>query len=343
MALKQSVTDLGILADHQIEQLFAFQQLKAARPLDVTQIQPASLDLRLGSVAHRLRASFLPNGRPVEECLHDGMSMGEFSLEDGAVLERGCVYLVRLQEQFALTQTLTAHANPKSSTGRADVFVRLICDCGRAFDQIPGGYHGAVYVEICPSTFPVRIRTGERLLQARFREGPRRATRDVVLRLDLSLGANQIVGYRARRHTHVLDLGLVSGHNPADFWEPITAHQGRILLDPGEFYILSSLDNVEIGLDEAAEMLPIAPELGEFRAHYAGFFDPGFGLSPFEGRAVLEVRSRDVPFLVEHGQIVGRLEYEPMLSRPNRPYGQQGNHYRGQKLKLSKHFHDWPT
>lgn len=332
---------MGLLPDHHIARLFADGALASGVPIEPTQIQPASLDLRLANMAFRIRASFLPNGRRVQDCLDAGMSMGSFDLLSGAVLERGCVYLVRLEESFTLPRHITGHANPKSSTGRADVFVRLICDGVDQFDHIPPGYAGPVYAEICPGTFPVRVAAGERLLQVRFREGVRQATREVILRIDLSVSGGRRVGYRARRHTHALDLGRVAGHDPAAFWEPVAAHDGRILLDPGEFYILNSLDNVTIGLDEAAEMLPIAPEFGEFRAHYAGFFDPGFGLAPREGRAVLEVRSRDVPFVVEHGQSVGRLVYEPMLDAPRQLYGQHGNHYAGQGLKLSKHFRPW--
>jgi dCTP deaminase len=338
---------MSVLPDHALEALIAAGAITAPMAFDPDQVQPASLDLRLGSEAYRLRTSFLPNGRAVGACLADGMAMSRFSLTEGALLERGCIYLVPLQEQLRLPEGITGHANPKSSTGRVDVFVRVITDGGRAFDTVPAGYQGQLYAEISPSTFSIRVRAGERLCQLRLRQGGAAFTREMTLSVDLSGAPGTIVGFRARRHSAVLDLAHVGGHAPEAYWEPLRVGAlGRLtptglILDPGEFYILASLEDVAIGLTEAAEMAAIAPEFGEFRAHYAGFFDPGFGLPPTPGRAVLEVRGHDVPFLLEHGQPVGRLLYEPLTAPPARPYGSGGNHYAGQRLKLSKHFAPW--
>src|SRR6516225_6837625 len=337
-----------------------------AYPIVESQIQPASLDLRLGDIAYRVRASFLPGpGATVAERI-DELKLHEINLADGAVLETNCVYIVPLIESLSLPAEIVAAANPKSSTGRLDVFTRVIADGTRRFDMIGAGYHGPLYAEISPKTFPVLLREGSRLSQVRFRTGEailsaeeldalhrkerlvdiRDAdlTGGVALSVDLS-GANSggFVGYRAKRHTGVVDVDRRGGYPVEDFWEAIAARSdGSLILDPGEFYILASKEAVQVPPDYAAEMVPFDPLVGEFRVHYAGFFDPGFGYAGAGGagaRAVLEVRSREVPFILEHGQIVGRLVYEKMLARPDRLYGQGiGSNYQAQGLKLSKHF-----
>lgn len=303
------------------------------------QIQPASLDLRLGHTAYRLRASFLPGaGRQVNDDF-DAVVMHKIDLTDGAVLETGCVYLVPLQEALALPADLSAAANPKSSTGRLDVFTRVITDGGEAFDAVPAGYEGPLYVEIAPRTFSVLVRPGDRLVQLRFRRGPLEVTSTQTVSIDLA--GSGIVGYRAKRHSGLVDVAHVGGHAARDFWEPIEGRGGSFILDPEEFYILASKESVMIPEDMAAEMAPIAPEIGEFRAHYAGFFDPGFGVASVGGagsRAVLEVRGRDVPFILRDGQPVAKLVFEAMSARPDALYGQNGSHYQAQGLRLSKHF-----
>ena len=299
------------------------------------------------------------------------MKLHEIDLTDGAVLETNCVYIVPLLESLALPPHIVAAANPKSSTGRLDVFTRVIADGTRRFDMIGAGYHGPLYAEISPKTFPVLLREGSRLSQVRFRCGnatldadelealhdaERLVDRDdadltngVALSVDLTGEATSgFVGYRAKRHTGVVDIDRRGGYAIEEFWEPIAARDDlSLILDPGEFYILASKEAVQVPPDYAAEMVPFDPLVGEFRVHYAGFFDPGFGYSGaggrnsegFGSRAVLEVRSREVPFILEHGQIVGRLVYEKMLSRPDALYGQRiGSNYQGQSLKLSKHF-----
>lgn len=334
----------GILPDHQLKALFDQGVITADNPPDETQIQPASIDLRLGSKAFRLRASFLPGeAMTVAERLADDLVMHTVDLRGGAVLETGCVYLAPLQESLKLPHGLTAAMNPKSSTGRIDVFTRVITDRGIAFDQAPVGYEGPLYAEICPRTFSILAREGDRLSQIRFRRGTHETLREVTVSVDLAGFDDGIVGYRARRHAGLVDLSKLGGHASARFWEPMTAPDQRLVLDPGEFYILASREAVSIGLDEAAEMAPIAPEIGEFRAHYAGFFDPGFGIAETGGsgsRAVLEVRGHDVPFILDHGQAIARLVYEPMFERPTRAYGAVASNYQAQGLKLSKFFAD---
>jgi dCTP deaminase len=301
------------------------------------------------------------------------LKLHEFSLTNGAVLETGCVYIVPLIESLALPDDIAAATNPKSSTGRLDVFTRVIADETRGFDRISGGYHGPLYAEISPKTFPVLVREGSRLSQLRLRRGDAAISGEalralharerlvdraeavmgdgVAVSIDLGgSGSNKsvrsndgIVGYRAKRHTAVIEVERRGAYEVADFWEPIEARGDRsLILDPDEFYILASTEAVQVPPDFAAEMVPFDPLVGEFRVHYAGFFDPGFGYAGTGGlgsRAVLEVRSREVPFILEHGQIVGRLVYEKMLARPDQLYGSGiGSNYQAQGLKLSKHF-----
>ena len=331
----------GILPCQSIETLIAGGAITADTPFDADQVQPASLDLRLSDVAWRVRASFLPGRRKVEDRIAD-VAMHTIDLTDGVVLEKGCVYIARLQERLALPKGLIARANPKSSTGRVDVFVRLLTDAGAGFDDVDEGYDGPLYLEIAPQTFSILARPGTRLNQLRLKAGepPKLETRSV----GVDLQGGDVVGFRGRRHAGVIDLDNIDGHDPRDFWEPLTLRRGELLLDPGEFYILASSDAVEIPVDQAAEMTPIDPSVGEFRVHYAGFFDPGFGTDEAHGagsKGVLEVRTHDTPFLLEHDQIVARLVYEPLTEKPTRLYGEGGSHYQKQGLKLSKHFKPW--
>lgn len=307
-------------------------------------IQPASLDLCLGDTALRLRASFLPGrGATVAETI-ESVVMHKVDLTGGAVLETGCVYLIPLKENLNLPDDIVGLANPKSSTGRLDVFTRVICDGGEKFDTIPVGYSGPLYMEVAPRTFPILARPGDRLGQLRFRRGQHQALETQHVSIDLKgEKPGSVIGYRAKRHSGLVDLRGLKAHAASEYWEPLYAPNGTLVLDPEEFYILASREAVEIPTDQAAEMAPIAPEIGEFRAHYAGFFDPGFGVREAGGegsRAVLEVRGRDVPFLLRHGQAVAKLVYEPMISAPDTVYGAQGSHYQSQGLRLSKHFCD---
>jgi len=271
----------------------------------------------------------------------EDVAMHELDLTKGAVLEKGCVYIAELQEDLALPPGISARANPKSSTGRVDVFVRLLTNNSVAFDDVAEGYRGPTYIEIAPQTFSILVRTSTRLNQLRLKRGdpPKLSIRSVGV--DLSDG---VAGFRARRHAGVVDMDHVDGHDPRDFWEPLIPRRGELLLDPGEFYILASKEAVEIPVMEAAEMTPIDPSVGEFRVHYAGFFDPGFGTpeaNAVGSRGVLEVRSHETPFLLEDGQTVARLVYEPLTAKPARLYGELGSHYQRQGLKLSKHFRVW--
>jgi dCTP deaminase len=331
----------GILPSQGLQRLIDSGAVSSATPFDADQVQPASLDLRLAGRAWRVRASFLPGAhRRVLDRVAD-VSMHELDLTRGAVLEKGCVYIAELQERLRLPPGVAGRANPKSSTGRVDVFVRLLTDHGSVFDDVAASYDGPMYLEIAPQTFSVLVRAGTRLNQLRLKRGvpPILSTRSVGVDLP---GA--VAGFRGRRHAGVIDLDHEDGHDPRDFWEPLETRRGALLLDPGEFYILASNEAVEIPVLQAAEMTPIDPSVGEFRVHYAGFFDPGFGTDEAHGKGskgVLEVRSHETPFLLEHGQTVARLVYEPLTERPARLYGEDGSHYQRQGLKLSKHFRPW--
>ena len=331
----------GILPCQSIEALIAEGAIVSDLPFAPDQVQPASLDLRLGARVWRVRASFLPGlGRKVADRIAD-VAMHELDLTGGAVLERGCVYIAELAERLKLPPGVAARGNPKSSTGRVDVFVRTLTDHGPAFDDVAEGYHGPIYLEIAPQTFSVLVRTGTRLNQLRLKRGHAEVLSIRSVGVDLE---SRLAGFRARRHAGVIDLDLEDGHDPRDFWEPLEPRRGELLLDPGEFYVLASKEAVHIPVDQAAEMTPIDPAVGEFRVHYAGFFDPGFGAPETDSvgaRGVLEVRSHETPFLLEDGQTVARLVFEPLTQRPTRLYGEDGSHYQRQGLKLSKHFKVW--
>ena len=373
----------GVLSSQEILELINKNVITSENGIEKDLIQPASIDLRLGIKAWRVPASFLPGkGNKVSSRLKD-LAMHEFSLIDGAVLECGCVYIVKLLENVNLTDNLTGIENPKSSTGRLDVFTRLIVDGAMEFEEVPAGYQGPLYAEISPRTFSVLVRTGSRLNQLRLRRGqsftsdkemeilqehvglvrnqdninlPDKIKNGVPLSVDL-VGENGLIGYKARKHSMLIDIDKPNHYKRELFWEKITAedliyqggdyqnknNQGSLILSPDAFYILASKEYVSVPSKYAAEMRAYDTKVGEFRAHYAGFFDPGFGLTELgasKTKAVLEVRSHDVPFLIEQDQTVCRLVYEPMANVPSILYGEVGssNNYQAQGLKLAKHF-----
>ena len=373
----------GVLSSQEILELIEKNIITSENGIEKDLIQPASIDLRLGLKAWRVPASFLPGkGNKVSSRLKD-LAMHEFSLIDGAVLECGCVYIVKLLENVSLTDNLTGIANPKSSTGRLDVFTRLIVDGAMEFEEVPAGYQGPLYAEISPRTFSVLVRTGSRLNQLRLRRGQSftsdkemeilqehvglvrnqdninlldKIKNGVPLSVDL-IGENGLIGYKARKYSMLIDIDKPNSYKRELFWEKITVedllyqkgnnhnknNQGSLVLSPDAFYILASKEYVSVPSKYAAEMRAYDTKVGEFRAHYAGFFDPGFGLSELgasKTKAVLEVRSHDVPFLIEQDQTVCRLMYEPMANVPNILYGEAGstNNYQAQGLKLAKHF-----
>ncbi len=357
------MTAQGVLADHQIRDLITDGAITASAPFMPGQVQPASLDLRLGDTAYRVRASFLAGPRrKLADRLRD-FTMHQIDLRAGAVLEKGCVYVVPLLERLTLPPGMSGATSAKSSIGRLDLLTRIITDHGTEFDRVPAGYEGPLYVEICPRSFSVVAQTGQMLNQIIFRVG-HTVLNDTELHalhalspivggdavisdglgfsVDLLPAAGDLVGYRAKPHTGVIDLARLGHYAPHDYWEEVRTRDGYIILDPGAFYILVSREAIAIPPQCAAEMAPYLAMVGEFRVHYAGFFDPGFGWDGAGGagsRGVLEVRCHEAPFVLEHGQIVGRLVYERMSSLPQTLYGRDiASNYQGQGLKLSKHF-----
>ena len=358
----------GVLPQQMISAIIRNGEISATTEILPEQLQPSSLDLRLGTTAYRVRASFLPGPNATVMDKVKDLGGHEIDLTHGAVLEKGCVYVVPLQESLKLSSLVTAMANPKSSTGRVDVLTRLITDHGVAFDEVERGYKGPLYVEIAPHTFSILARTGSRLNQIRFhfddatvapedltqlhRDGqfvrnapPGVGIRDGLVPVTIDLrgkGQGSVIGYRAKRHTDKIDIDRVGALDPRDFWEPIVFHrEASLILDPGEFYILATCEEVGVPPHLAAEMVPYYTRSGEYRVHYAGFFDPGFGWDKKAGgsRAVLEVRSHEIPFMLEHGQIVAWMRYERMAAIPERLYGDGlKSHYQNQALQLSKHF-----
>jgi dCTP deaminase len=364
----------GILPAQDIRMLLEHGHVHASVPVPEENIQPASLDLRLGSVAYRVQASFLPGAHSTVEDKLGQLGMATLDLSQKAILEKGCVYIVPLMEELALPPEVTAKANPKSTTGRLDIFVRLITDHGVEFENVPASYTGRLYAEIVPRTFTVAVRAGMRLNQLRFVYRNPPTTDSMLVDLDklhglvfegeegedklaiahidrgLTFSINlkshmpgEILAYKARKNAPLIDLDKVDHYVPEDFWEMVrNIKDFSLVLDPGDFYILASKEKVRVPGNYAAEMVPFDPAVGEFRVHYAGFFDPGFGYGDNDIKgtpAVLEVRAHEVPFLIEHGQIVGRLVYFPLMSTPDKIYGKGiGSSYQQQALTLSKQF-----
>ncbi len=375
----------GILPFQDIKRLIASRAVTSSPAIEERQLQPASLDLRLGHKAYRLISSFLPELSAISSRLNvldfyqSDLVMYEMDLTDGAILEKGHVYLVPLLEHLALPKTIRARANPKSTTGRLDVFTRVVTDLTAGFDEIRAGYRGPLFLEIVPRSFAIKVHTGQSLNQIRFVAGGAtvadqallslhrrtpllyqsggsmkpvvngdfRADRGLFLRIDLAgsdQGDSRVIGYRAKKNSHVIDLAKISHYAASDFWEPLLRHRhNSLLLEPEEFYILASKERIRVPAGYAAEMVAYEAACGELRTHYAGFFDPGFGFGSkgeIKGtQVVLEVRPHDVPFLIHDGQTFFKVVYEKMMGVPTRLYGSGlGSSYQQQSLTLSKHF-----
>lgn len=358
----------GIWPAQRLVRAVAAGEILPAAPLDADQIQPASLDLRLGEVGWKIPASFLPGRDTTVAARLARLGAERLDLGRDTVLRRGGVYLVQLLESLDLGRRVAGLANPKSSTGRLDVFCRVIVDRGTEFDAIPAGYRGPLWLEIAPRSFDILVRRGSRLAQVRIRQGSPSAGHAAIDRLNREIGLirgphgpadvkqgaialsvdlagtsdDDLVGYRARPTDTPIDIELRDACEIADFWQEVRRPADGLVLEPDTFHILSTAEKVAIPDSMAADMIAYDTAVGEFRVHYAGFFDPGFG---YEGtrargtRIVLEMRSHEVPFILEHGQIVGRVLVERLTEPTDRPYGSRiGSNYVGQGLTLGKHF-----
>lgn len=370
----------GIFPSQRIRELVLNGKISSDSKIEESQIQPSSIDLRLGPIAYRVQASFLPGKFSTVESKINDLVMTKIDLRKPTAFEKGCVYIVPLLEELSLPEDVWAKANPKSTTGRLDIFTRLICDYGTEFERVPRGYRGRLYAEVVPRTFTVIVVEGIKLNQLRFVKGqgqeatdsqlkkldsretlvfetasadfgpsdcaPRQPEIDNGLKLSINLRGTKdeaLIGFKARKNSPAVDLQKIAHYDPENFWEPISAPKpGNIILNPDDFHILISKEKIRIPPTHAAEMVAYDPSIGEFRIHYAGFFDPGFGYgaNDINGTcAVLEVRSHEVPFLVEDGQVVGRLIYEQLLEKSDKIYGVNiGSSYQTQGLALSKHF-----
>jgi len=379
MPLKKN-TYRGVLSCQALERAIATRQIYAkGSRVSAAQVQPASLDLRLGKKAYRLLSSFLPGSGSVMDRLHKkdlyetDLVMYEFDITRESVLEKGAVYLIPLIEELDLPRNIRGRANPKSTTGRLDIFARVLTDRNPRFDDIAPGYKGPLFVEVMPRSFTVKVRAGLSLVQLRLIKGKcsfaddelRRLNREerliydgerplgaravnisngLFMSVDLGGDATRIIGYKSRKNSHVIDLSRRSYYKIEDFWEPILSNnRGTLILEPEEFYILSSKERIRVPHDYAAEMVAYEAGSGELRTHYAGFFDPGFGYG-LEGevrgtKAVLEVRAHDVPFMITHGQTFCKLVFEKMVDTPEKVYGPKiGSSYQYQGITLSKQF-----
>ncbi len=334
--------------------------------------QPASLDLSLGEKAYSLQCSFLPFASTVE-CRLPELTISEIDIRDGAILEKGRAYLIPLLEELRLPPGIRAKTNPKSSTGRLDIFTRVISDYSDQFDEISETYEGRMYLEVFSRSFTIKVQTRLSLNQLRLFKGDSgcwpgelqdvheskpivfaeagqlgqlaepSADNTLGLTVDL-IGTSDGIGYRAKKNSALLDLSRTNHYHPADFWEPVYADADhRLILEPEEFYLLSSTESIGIPPEFAAEMTAYETSSGELRTHYAGFFDPGFGYGE-DGRLggvqpVLEIRAHDVPFMIGPGQKVCTLAFERMLEPPKEWYGPKvGSSYQEAGRILSKHF-----
>jgi dCTP deaminase len=360
----------GIFPSQMLSDFVDTGKIISPEPLLSGQIQPASIDLRLGKVGYEVRASFLPGNATVESKIR-GLLIRKVSLEESTVFAPNSVFIVPLVESLALPPGISGKANPKSTTGRLDIFIRLLTeagkDAGREFELVPKGYRGALYAEIVSRTFPVVIRAGMRLNQLRLMRGnsqssdskltqlaerenllyedeesPRtpHISRGMSFSVDLEGDDSNVVAYKARKNTPPIDLDKINFYQPDEYWEVVRAPRSKqLILNPQDFYILASSERVGVPPTHAAEMVAFDPAFGEFRIHYAGFFDPGFGHGVNGTKAVLEVRAHEVPTLLEHGQVVGRLVYHAMAQLPEKVYGAAiGSSYQKQGLTLSKQF-----
>ena len=353
----------GALTSEQIMSLYKYSSIKCVRPLMDNQIQPASIDLRLSKKCYEIDASFLPGNKTVLQKLVK-FKKRELDLGDFKTLRKGKIYIIQIQEELNLPENISASANAKSSTGRLDILTRLISDNSSCFDRIKKGYKGKIFVEVAPISFSIIVKEGISLNQLRFHnqqkiisdkqlesldtqygilENRNQIDNGITISVSLKDKNNEPIGFKARDNSPAINLAKIDFYKVETFWEKLFSKNGILVLSPGAFYILRSKEFIIIPPQTAAEMVPYEVKMGEFRVHYAGFFDPGFGFTTDKNnslsKAVLEIRCHETPFILEDSQIIGKLVYEKLATKPKKTYGNIiGSNYQGQTLKLSKHF-----
>ena len=330
---------MSILINKNIRKLITDKSIIISKSFQNSQIQPASLDLTLSANCYRIKASFIPNNKKVSKLI-ETLAINEINLNNENLLERNCIYLCELNESLSLNDLFSAKSNPKSTTGRLDIFTRLITDNGKEYDVVEKGYKGKLYLEIIPQSFSIIVKKGLSLNQIRFYRDIQKSNSFINSQdISIYIKRNEICAYKAKKNTSAINLSNLNHYKVNDFWETIIPKNNNFIIEKDEFYILRSLENIKIEDTIAAELEPFGDNFGNFRVHYAGFFDPGFGNNKLGTPAVFELRAYDTPFYVENKQKVARLNFYKLIERSNNTYGKKiKSNYHNQKLKLAKQF-----
>ena len=329
-----------------------------------SQIQPSSLDLTLSEECYEIEASFLSPNHNIRDKLNNIINK-KIDLNEVYIFKKNITYIVRLNEKLNLKNDIFGKCNPKSSTGRLDIFCRAILNFSDEYEKIPLNYNGEIFLEITPRSFNIALIKGDSLNQMRliyqnhdyvddeslhnfhnidpiiFDEFGNTNVADISSGLKISVDLkkiNKTSAYIAKDNAPVLHYDKINSHKVADFWDTIKTKDDYLIIKPGKFYILKSKQKIRIPKTMAGEMKPYDTGIGDFRVHYAGFFDPGFG-DPFGSYAVLEVKTNEVPFILNDGQVIAKIQYEKLNKETKVVYGSNiKSNYQNQELALSKHF-----
>ena len=322
----------------QILALIEKKHIYSNKPLNKNQTQPASLDLTLSDKCHRIKASFIPNNIKISKVIKE-LSLSKIDLNQNTLLEKNCIYLCELNEKLNLPNNIMGKSNPKSTTGRLDIFTRVITENGKEYDFINYKYKGKLYLEIIPQSFSIIIKKNTSLNQIRFFQGSNIENKFKQINISVSIKKNQVTAYKAKKITSAIDLNKINFYKVSKYWEEIIPEDNYFIIERDEFYILRSKESIMIKNNQAAELEPFKDSFGNFRVHYAGFFDPGFGNSKTGTPAVLELRAYDTPFIIRDGQLVGQLNYYEIDEIKKETYGLSiKSNYSNQNLKLAKQF-----
>lgn len=322
---------------NQIKSLIDEKCIFSNKSINTHQLQPASLDLTISNTCYRIKASFIPNNRPISKIISELM-LAKIDLSKEFLLERNCIYLCEINEKLKLPKEIKGKANPKSTTGRLDIFTRIITEHGSEYDFIDYNYKGKLYLEIIPQSFSIKIKNNISLNQIRFYKGPKGKSTQREQKISVNIKKGTVSAYKAKKITSAIDMSKINYYEKDMYWEKIIPKEDYFIIEKDEFYILRSKERIIIPNDFAAELEPFNDSFGNFRVHYAGFFDPGFG-NDNGLPAVLELRAYDTPFIIRDGQLVGQLNYYKIEEIKNNFYGRGiKSNYHNQSLKLAKQF-----